>query len=66
MDTPQWRALLRAEIQSGNNKLDKMAQRKTRKYELQAKHLWLAVHMQAKRVWLHVTLLPAGGKVILA
>jgi hypothetical protein len=43
-----------------------MAQRKTRKYELQAKHLWLAVHMQAKRVWLHVTLLPAGGKVILA
>ena len=37
MDTPQWRALLRAEIQSGNNKLNKMAQRQMRRCEVKAK-----------------------------
>jgi hypothetical protein len=33
VDTPQWRALVRAEIQNSKNKLDKIAQKPTRKCE---------------------------------
>ena len=37
IDTPQWQALLKAEIQNSRNRLDNMAQGQTRQCEYQAK-----------------------------
>jgi hypothetical protein len=49
IDTPQWRALLKAEIQNSRNRLDKMAQRQTRQCEYQAKQKEAREYLRDKK-----------------
>jgi hypothetical protein len=49
VDTPLWRALLRAEIQHIKNKLDKIAKKQTRKCEIQAKQREAREYMRDKK-----------------
>jgi hypothetical protein len=41
IDTPQWRALLKAEIQNNKNKLDEMVKKQTRQCENQANSIYV-------------------------
>ena len=49
VDTPQWRVLLRAEIQNSKNKLDKIAQKQTCQCEIQAKQREAREYMRDKK-----------------
>ena len=49
VDTPLWRALLRAEIQNIKKKLDKIAKKQTRKCEIQAKQREAREYMRDKK-----------------
>ena len=49
VDTPLWRALLRAEIQHIKNKLDKIAKKQTCKCEIQAKQREAREYMRDKK-----------------
>jgi hypothetical protein len=49
IDTPQWRALLKAEIQNSRNRLDNMAQRQTRQCEYQAKQKEAKEYLRDKK-----------------
>ena len=49
IDTPQWRALLKAEIQNSKNKLDDMAKKQTRQCEHQAKRKEAREYLRDKK-----------------
>jgi hypothetical protein len=49
IDTPQWRALLKAEIQNSRNRLDNMTKRQTRQCEYQAKQKEAKEYLRDKK-----------------
>jgi hypothetical protein len=49
IDTPQWQALLKAEIQNSRNRLDNMAKRQTRQCEYQAKQKEAKEYLRDKK-----------------
>jgi hypothetical protein len=49
IDTPQWRTLLKAEIQNSKNKLDNMAKKQTRQCENQAKRKEAREYLRDKK-----------------
>ena len=49
LDTPEWKALLQAEIQSSKNQLDSMAKKQTRRCEHQAKRQEAQEYLRDKK-----------------
>ena len=49
IDTPQWRALLKAEIQNSRNRLNNMAQRQTRQCKYQVKQREAKEYLRDKK-----------------